>query len=162
MLKEILKPEKCAECRVCCGFDESDKWEIPLVFGEFREKVENALGVRLVPRGGEFVFDMEFDGDRLVFCPALGENGCRLGELKPFDCLIWPFRVNRLGDMRVITVSPVCGEISALPVKTLSEFVQKDGFAEMLFKTADAHPDIVKPYLDGYPIIAVEKNYTTR
>ena len=157
MLKKILQPESCAKCRVCCGFVEEDKWEIPLIFGEFRERIEEKLGAKLTPRGGEYVFDMEFDGDKLVYCPAASEHGCTLGELKPFDCLIWPFRVNSLGDMRVITVSPVCSAVSELPLKTLSEFVT-DGFADKLFKTARKHLDIVKPYLDGYPIIAVEKS----
>lgn len=157
MLSKILKRENCAKCRVCCGFVEEDKWEIPLIFGEFRGRVEEKLGVKLIPRGGEYVFDMEFDGDKLIYCPAAGENGCTLGELKPFDCLIWPFRVNRLGDMRVITVSPVCDSVSELPLKTLSEFVAEDGFAVKLFETARKHPDIVKPYIDGYPIVAVEK-----
>ena len=158
MLKEILDPSSCAECRVCCGFDEGDKWEIPLIFSETRERIEEKLGVTLQKRGSEYVFDMDFDGDKLVYCPAAGKNGCTLGELKLFDCMVWPFRVNLLGDLRVITVSPVCGTVSALPLKTLSEFVNKDGFSQMLFKTADEHPDIVKPYIDGYPILAVEQN----
>ena len=158
MLKSILKPENCAKCRVCCGFTEEDKWEIPLIFSEMRDKIEEKLGVKLLSRGGEFVFDMEFNGEKLVFCPAVGENGCTLGELKPFDCLIWPFRVNSLGEFRVITVSPVCETVSALPLKTLSEFLEKDGFAEKLFDTARLHPDMVKPYIDGYPILKVEKS----
>lgn len=156
MLKKILGQESCAKCRVCCGFVEDDKWEIPLIFGELREKVEEKLGVKLSPRGDEFVFDMEFDGEKIVYCPAASEHGCTLGGLKPFDCLIWPFRVNSLGEMRVITVSPVCDSVSSLPLKTLSEFVRADDFAETLFDTAHKHPDIVKPYIDGYPILAVE------
>lgn len=157
MLSKILKKESCAKCRICCGFVEDDKWEIPLIFGEYREKVEQLLGVKLLPRGDEFVFDMEFDGDKLVYCPAASENGCTLGELKPFDCLIWPFRVNSLGDDRVITVSPVCGEVSSLPLSQLTEFVSGE-FAEKLFEAARRHPDMVKPYMDGYPILAVEEH----
>lgn len=156
MLKKILSSESCAKCRICCGFVEDDKWEIPLIFGEMREKIEEKLGVKLNPRGDEFVFDMEFDGEKVVYCPAASEHGCTLGELKPFDCLIWPFRVNSLGEMRVITVSPVCETVSSLPLKTLSEFVRADDFAKTLFNTAHEHPDIVKPYINGYPILAVE------
>lgn len=158
MLKNILSPSSCAACRVCCGFDESDKWEIPLFFAENREKVEEKLGVQLKPRKNEYVLDMRFDGDKVIFCPAKGENGCTLGELKPFDCLIWPFRVNSLGESRVITVSPVCETVSKLPLKTLMEFVKKDGFAQKLFQTARRHPDMVKPYICGYPILAVENS----
>ncbi len=158
MLKKILGSDSCKSCRVCCGFDENDKWEIPLIFSELRDKVEDRLGSRLIPRGNEYVFDMEFDGDKVIYCPALGENGCTLGELKPFDCLIWPFRVNRLGEYKVITVSPVCKSVSSLPLERLTRFVSEDGFARKLFDAADKHPDMVKPYINGYPILAVENH----
>lgn len=155
-LKKILSSESCGKCRVCCGFTRDDIWEIPLVFKEDRRAVEEKLGVELSPRGGEFVFDMEFDGD-ISYCPALSDNGCVLGELKPFDCAVWPFRVNMLGNTRVITVSPVCETVFSLPLKALSDFVNEDGFADALFAEARKHPDMVKPYIDGYPIMAVEK-----
>lgn len=117
MIGEILSKKDCEKCRVCCGFDERDKWEIPLIFGEFREKIEEKLGVALEKRGEEYVFPMEFHGENVVYCPAASEHGCTLGELKPLDCAIWPFRVNSLGDFRVITVSPVCESVSKLPLE---------------------------------------------
>lgn len=158
LLKNILSPDSCGKCRVCCGFVEDDKWEIPLIFADNREETERLTRAALVPRGSEYVFDMKFNGAEIIPCPALSENGCTLGELKPFDCAVWPFRVNSLGDFRVITVSPVCETVSALPLSELCDFLRKDGFAERLFDMARLHPDIVKPYLDGYPILAVENN----
>ena len=157
-LKKILSQESCRKCRICCGFTREDIWEIPLIFAENRNAVEEKLGVQLNYRGEEFVFDMEFGSDGISYCPALTENGCALGELKPFDCAVWPFRVNSLGNMRVITVSPVCETVYSLPLKTLSDFVNADGFAEMLFSEAQKHPDMIKPYIDGYPILAVQQD----
>lgn len=156
MLKKILEPKSCGSCRICCGFDESDKWEIPLVFDELKVYLkEHYPEIKLAPRGKEYVFDMEFDGSKVIFCPMLSENGCVLGDDKPFDCRIWPFRVNDFCGKHVITVSPVCGTVSELPLKMLSDFVEGD-FAELLFRTAKEHPDMVKPYINGYPIIAAE------
>lgn len=159
MLKKILSRDTCAKCRVCCGFTEEDKWEIPLIFSELREKLGEKLGdgVKLVPHGGEYVFDMDFDGEKVVMCPMAGERGCTLGEDKPFDCRVWPFRVNDLAGKRVITISPVCRAVFALPLETLVSFLNEDGFAQTLFDAARLHPDMVKPYMDGYPILAVEK-----
>lgn len=156
MVKELLSAESCGHCRICCGFTREDIWEIPLILSENRSAVEEKLGVKLIERGKEYVFDMKFGGEEISYCPALSENGCVLGELKPFDCAVWPFRVNSLGNKRVITVSPVCETVFKLPLKSLSEFVLKDGFAQRLFAEAQKHPDMVKPYIDGYPILAVE------
>ena len=157
MLNDILSKKDCANCRLCCGFVESDKWEIPLFFAENKQEIEEKTGISLEERGSEYVFPMTFDGEKVVFCPAASENGCTLGELKPLDCAIWPFRVNSLGNFRVITVSPVCESVSKLPLKTLCEFVRRNGFAEMLFAAANQHPDMIKPYIGGYPILAVEE-----
>lgn len=156
MVKKLLSAECCGQCRICCGFTRDDIWEIPLIFWENHIAVEDKLGTKLIPRGKEFVFDMNFDNGEISYCPALSENGCTLGKLKPFDCAVWPFRVNRLGNKRVITVSPVCEAVFSLPLKELSEFVHTDGFAQKLFAEAERHPDIIKPYIDGYPILAVE------
>ena len=157
MLKEILSKNDCAKCRICCGFVESDKWEIPLIFRENKDKIEEKLGISLEKRGEEYVLPMKFDREKVVYCPAVSENGCTLGELKPFDCAIWPFRVNKLGNFRVITVSPVCESVSKLPLKTLCDFIQKDGFAQKLLSEADKHPEMIKPYISGYPILLVEE-----
>ncbi|MDE7194912.1 MAG: hypothetical protein K2O14_13245 [Oscillospiraceae bacterium] len=156
MLKKILSQETCGKCRVCCGFDESDKWEIPLIFGELKEYIEGRYKCKIVPRGNEYVFDMEFDGDKVVYCPMASEHGCVLGDMKPFDCRIWPFRVNRLDGRLVITVSPVCSAVSELPLGRLTEFLKENGFANMLFEQAELHKDMVKPYIEGYPILAVK------
>lgn len=156
MLKKILSQETCGKCRVCCGFDESDKWEIPLIYEELKKYIEGRYKCRIVPRGNEYVFDMEFDGDKVVYCPMASDKGCVLGDMKPFDCRIWPFRVNRLDGRLVITVSPVCGAVSELPLNRLTEFLKEDGFADMLFEQAELHSDMVKPYIEGYPILAVK------
>ncbi len=157
MLKKILSPEACEKCRVCCGFVEEDKWEIPLIFSDIKEQVENKLGIKLEKRGSEYVMPMEFEGDKLVYCPAASDKGCTLGEFKPFDCLIWPFRINSLGDFRVITVSPVCKTVSEIPLAALCSFIHENNFDEKLFRVAKEHPDMVKPYIDGYPILEVRK-----
>ena len=154
-LNKILSSESCGKCRVCCGFTKDDIWEIPLVYAENKAQVEEMLGAGLIPRGNEFVFDMNFGGGDISYCPAISEHGCTLGELKPFDCAIWPFRVNSLGSARVITVSPVCETVFSLPLKTLSDFVNSGGFADSVFAEAEKHPDMVKPYIEGYPILAV-------
>lgn len=159
MLEKILSHETCAECRLCCTFVESDKWEIPLFAGNDEMSVAEAFApVKKLPGTNACVFDMKFNGDEIIYCPAAGGNGCRLGDKRPFDCRIWPFRVNDLNGMRVITLSPVCRAVIRLPLDTLCGFVQADGFAEKLFRHAREYPETVKPYEDGYPILAVEKS----
>ena len=92
MLSKLLSHETCAECRICCGFTDSDKWEIPIFAGEEESAAaERTAPVRQIPGTKSCVFDMEFHGNEIIMCPAVSDCGCTLGEQRPFDCMIWPF-----------------------------------------------------------------------
>jgi hypothetical protein len=158
MLKEILDGKSCAECRLCCIFDESDVWETPVFTEEIRARItERCPGAKFVSKDGGYIFRVEkFDSDGLFRCPALTENGCFLGDDKPFDCRIWPYRIMDINGRRGITIASICDEMYNRPLSQLAGFLRK-GLADKIFAYADEHPEIVKPYNDSYPILMLEK-----
>ncbi len=157
VLKKILDQSTCGNCRVCCVFDKSDVWELPLLTSNDLIYAKAHYNGEFIKRGDcSYVFDVEFKENGLAYCPMLTEKGCILGENKPFDCKIWPFRVNNLKGTLVITLSPVCRSVSSLPLNKISDFVNNDGFADMLFAEASKNPDMIKPYISGYPILAAK------
>lgn len=157
MLKGLLSKSVCGECRICCGFDNTDLWEMPVM----NEKTKNKL--EYLRPGTEFIGDedsytvkcKELSHGELFYCPALDKNtGCILGEEKPFDCKIWPYRVMNFKGSKVITVCPVCKEIFSRPLRELVEFLE-GGLAEKIDEYSNKHPDIVKDYDISYPILKV-------
>ncbi|MCH5325077.1 MAG: hypothetical protein J1E39_07650 [Eubacterium sp.] len=161
MLKKILSPSSCAQCRVCCVFDREDVWEIPTVSDELKEYILNNIDSAAVfdEKDGKRTFHMTFtDGEELSNCPMLTERGCMLGDNKPFDCRVWPFRIMRLDDKLLgITVSPVCETVSAMPLARLSEFLLGDGLADKMFAYAKENPYIIKPYIENYPVLSIKE-----
>lgn len=158
MLKKILSSKACAECRLCCVFDRYDIWETP-VFNE--EQKQMILDIKpeteFIPKDGGYIFKVkELREDQLFSCPALGDNGCMLGSDKPFDCRIWPYRIMDIGGRRAITLASICDELYNRPLSQLIDFL-KEGLADVIFSYADAHPEIVKPYYEGYPVLLFEK-----
>lgn len=159
MLKNILSPDACARCRICCVFDKYDVWETP-VFSE--EKKSAALRenprLRFVSKGGTgaYIFNMEDNFDsktELYTCPALDpEKGCTLTEGKPFDCKIWPYRIMSFGGENVIAIASICPELYAKPLSVLCGELD-NGLADIIFREAEKNPAIVKPYEQGYPIL---------
>lgn len=158
MLKEILNKATCAECRMCCIFDRYDIWETPVFDEETKNRVlefnPNAkfakVGEGYMLNAGELA-----EGD-LFTCPALTEKGCILGDGKPFDCCIYPFRVMEKDGQRVIAVSTLCEAVHGQNHDKLREFLEK-GLAEKIFAYADRNPDIVKPYYDNYTILLIKQ-----
>lgn len=158
MLKNILHGSDCASCRICCVFDKYDLWETPVLDGELKERVQKQNpDISFVEKGEGWLFRMNESEDGLYYCPALNhESGCILGEDKPFDCKIWPYRIMSLGGRRVISMASICPTMYKKPLSDLCAELEREGLAEKIFAFADSHPDIVKPYEEGYPILKVE------
>lgn len=161
MLRELITSEDCKNCRVCCGFYESEKWEIPIVFNETRDyiKEKTDLNMDFVPYGKEYVFKMDYKdgGDYIALCPSLDpKKGCVLDDKMPFDCKIWPFRVMENNDSLVLTLSPLCKVTKKKSIEEINRFVNS-GFADLCFEKAKKHREIIKPYIKDYPIFAVNK-----
>lgn len=158
MLKKILEGRACAECRLCCVFDRYDVWETPVFTEQIKEKIkEYSPESGFVPVDGGYIFKVDsFNDEGLFLCPALTEKGCMLGDEKPFDCRIWPYRIMSVGGRRAITIASICDELYNRPLSQLVDFL-KEGLAEEIFSYADQHPEIVKPYYEGYPVLLFEK-----
>lgn len=157
MLGKLLSAKTCAQCRICCGFDDEDIWEIPVFDEKLKAKISQLLPqAQFAGCGDGYAFEMQKDGQSgLYICPGLDEEkGCVLGDCKPFDCRIWPFRVMRFEGKNVLTLSPVCPHIFDDPMKDILETAVQ--LAPQIFAYAKQMPSAVKPYIDGYPILAVE------
>ena len=157
MLKKILSPKTCAQCRLCCKFDRTDTWEIP-VFDESTADAAKALcpDAEFTDAGSELTFKAPIlTGDELFPCPALTDNGCGLSaENKPFDCKIWPFRMMRDDSGNtVIALSELCTGMSEHSDETLRNFLTSEGLDRIIFEYASIHPSHIKPLAEGYRVI---------
>lgn len=158
MLKEILDPKSCAECKLCCIFDRYDVWETPVFNEETMQKIVSVKpDTQFIGKDGGYIFKVtELDENQLFSCPALTEKGCMLGDEKPFDCRIWPYRIMDINGLKAITIASICDELYNRPLSQLTNFL-KNGLADKIFEYAEMHPEIVKPYYDGYPVLMFEK-----
>lgn len=163
MLKNILSPNTCAQCRICCIFDKYDVWETPVISEELKGKISAERNdLRFAAKGdsGAYIFNMEDSWDEekeLFICPALdAEKGCTLGENKPFDCKIWPYRIMDLNGTLVISIASICPDLYEKPLGALVGELD-NGLAEKIFAEAERNPAIIKPYEQGYPILKVKR-----
>jgi hypothetical protein len=134
-------------------------WEVPVLTEHTRERLlQHNPDVQFIKWGNIYRFKIKpLNDNELWACPALGENGCVLGDDKPFECDIWPFRIMEIGDERFICVSPLCTAVTALPLSELLAFLKKD-LAAKIFTYADYYPDIIRPFDYCYiPLLADAK-----
>lgn len=155
MLKQILSPKTCAECRLCCGFDCTDLWELPVLPAETVEALRRRdPAVTLTATGEEQTFTApELRENEIYACPMLGASGCTMGDEKPFDCKIWPFRMmqDETGALR-IAVASYCPGMEQYTEEQLRDFLSQ-GLAQQILDYAKAHPSHMKPFSAQYRMI---------
>ena len=157
MITEILSRQTCADCRLCCIFDRYEIWETPVFTPETRDlTLKHAPDAKFAKSGEDYVLDVGriTDGE-LYSCPALTDTGCALGDDKPFDCRIWPFRIMDFEGERVIAVSRLCTQVHDKPREELAEFLKK-GLGRKMLSYADQHPRTVKHHYENYTVIISE------
>lgn len=158
MLSSVLSKNQCAACKFCCSFRRQSLWETPLFPPEVAEKLSkpNEYGVVGEFRDGQIILGgyKTDDPDEEVPCTFLDpERGCILKpEDKPFDCSIWPLRIMRKDGELVIALTPTCPSIGAVPSQALVNLVE-NGLGDKIFEYAKTHPEIIKEYRVGFPII---------
>lgn len=159
MIKKILKSSSCAECRMCCIFDKYDIWETPFFdHATMKTVLDISPDAKFHKKGGGFILDAGvISGDDIFSCPAHSDNGCMLGDDKPFDCRIWPFRIMIKDGMRVIAVSSLCKNVYNQPKQSLIDFL-REGLAEKIFAYADKFPESIHKFYDNYSVLLSEND----
>ena len=89
-----------------------------------------------------------WDSERELFiCPALDpDKGCTLGDNKPFDCKIWPYRIMEFNGVRVISVASICPDMYAKPLDKLVGELE-NGLADKIFAEAESPTNRDIPFL---------------
>lgn len=122
MLKKILSQEICAACKICCNYSLESLWDIP---GFTLKEYENVivrypeLVSRSYCRNNLYYFKTFQTDNNKHLCPFLGNNGCILGEEKPFKCAIWPLYVVYHENVIYLAISNVCPNTNEIAIKIL-------------------------------------------
>ena len=173
MLSSILAKSDCAACKFCCSFRRTSLWETPIFPAADLAKLQAlnpAAKFRAAGASGlSYTFDLSdayktTDPDEEAPCPFLDPSrGCTLsGDLKPFDCKIWPLRAVRSQETAEpavtsetsqisVALTPTCPAINKVPEEKIRELASS-GLGQQILDYAADHPDIIKeasPFLSN-------------
>lgn len=156
MLKEILTGKQCEECKGCCRFDKSDIWIYPKVTEEESKRIFEKYGVKMQKLGENiYGFESRFDENGIVTCPALGEQGCILGDNKPVSCKYYPVVLVKKDGKVVIALDSFCREFKGKE-ELIKEYTEKH-LAKILFEHAKTFPGDVFDFTDGMTVLKEEQ-----
>lgn len=111
MIKQFVPQEFCLKCRSCCRFKEANSvWSPCLLDEEIQELVDKAeipAASISIDRRIQSVADPGGGG---FICPFLNsaDNQCRIYNLRPFECRLYPFLINLRKGKVLLTVDLNC------------------------------------------------------
>jgi len=133
-LKQIIPSEFCLGCRGCCRFSEKDSMWSPLLLNEEIECLkENNLLSGCDTKKKKLTTVLNSTEENFV-CAFLSvqDNSCRIYGLRPFECRLYPFLINREKNRIYLAVDPHCS------------FVERNAATSQFREYADYVADILK------------------
>lgn len=100
-LKQFIPSEFCLKCTGCCRFAEQDsKWGPQLLNEEIAKVSPYTKKISLLPNPGQGNFICQF--------LTAQNNKCKIYGMRPFECQLYPFLINRRGKKVFISVDLKC------------------------------------------------------
>ena len=154
MLERILKAENCAECRICCVYDDSDVWDAPgFTEDEFkRNRIKDRFDYHKKDNN-LYYLNMEKNSEGLYTCPCLTDHGCILGKDKPFRCSMWPLYPVKHENGPGFALSPVCPQIIKLSNEDIFSGIYEK--IPYILETVRKDPSLLEDFSPEYRMVAV-------
>lgn len=169
-IRQIVPPEWCFKCDVCCRFPESTSFLAPYFSGEeiasaiesdaFESHFPNKAGCRitLIPGGEAYICP--------VFDPLTAH--CRIYKVRPFDCVLYPFAImwNPSGEEVILGLDTKCPyAVENMGMDSISDSAVKIGCVIESYPQIDiitANPGLIGPFQDDVIPLIVLENLSNR
>ncbi|MDR0991671.1 MAG: hypothetical protein LBL87_02080 [Ruminococcus sp.] len=151
----LLTADDCAKCKLCCWFSNYEIWETPAIDDTLRDEIKKQYPeTGFISKDGYSLFVLVPKKDKPEYfdCPMLTDCGCKLGDQKPFECAVWPFRIMNMDGRYIISVSALCKPMMKNSLEAMLRTLE-GGLEERMKNFTRENPSMIKNYSDGYPII---------
>ncbi len=110
MIKQFVPQEACLKCQGCCRFKEMDSvWTPCLLEEEVQDLIDKDIPPAYINMQRKIrpVPNPKGEGFVCAFFEA-GSNKCKIYQMRPFECQLYPFLINLRNKKVVLTVDLNC------------------------------------------------------
>ncbi|MFA5092376.1 MAG: YkgJ family cysteine cluster protein [Candidatus Omnitrophota bacterium] len=111
MIKQFVPEEFCLKCRGCCRFKEDNSVWSPCLLDEEIHALMDKKDIPAASIFGDRRLHLVANPDGADFiCPFLEtkDNQCKIYNLRPFECQLYPFLINLRKGRVLLTVDLNC------------------------------------------------------
>ena len=153
MIKQFVPQEFCLKCQGCCRFKQANSVWSPCLLDE---EIQGLLDKKDIPAASISI-------DRRIqpianpngadfICPFLSslDNKCRIYDMRPFECQLYPFLINLRKDRVLLTVDLncpyVCEKINSQEAKDYISYLSGYLNSPKQLKMLEDNPQIIQAY----------------
>lgn len=154
MIQKILNPKTCATCKVCCNYSTESLWDIPgFTLDEYKQVIAKYPQFELTSycKNNLYYFRPIPMNNNKYLCSFLADNGCILGNDKPFKCAIWPLYVVKHENKLYLAQSNVCSNLEIISDEIIHKALRTS--IDKIKKTIDTNPELIEPYRSHFTLL---------
>ena len=159
MIKQFIPEEACLKCQGCCRFKEMDSvWTPCLLEEEVQDLIDKDIPpayinmqkkIRPVPNPTGEGFICAFFASQ--------ENKCKIYQLRPFECQLYPFLINLRHKKVILTVDLNCPyineKINTKEFKEYAEYLAAYLNSPEQLEMLRDNPQIIQAYEDVLDVV---------
>jgi len=153
MIKQFVPQEFCLKCRGCCRFKEADSVWSPCLLDEEIQELLDKKGIPIASISIDRRIQAVSGPNGLDFiCPFLSspDNKCRIYDMRPFECQLYPFLINLRKGKVLLTVDLncpyVCEKINIPEIKEYISYLAGYLNAPEQLEMLESNPQIIQAY----------------
>lgn len=162
-IKQFIPQEFCLKCQGCCRFSRQDSAWLPCLLDE---EIQELLDNNSIPAANisidRRIQPVADEKSGLFFCAFFKkeENKCRIYDLRPFECGLYPFLITLRGKKVLLTVDLNCPYIQEKTnssefkeyVQYLTDFLNSPSRLKML----KSNPQVIQAYEEVLDVVELK------
>ncbi len=162
MIRQLIPQEVCLKCRGCCRFKQMDSaWSPCLLDEEIQDLLDQKIPPAFISADKKLLPIPEPQGVGFI-CPFLEakDNKCKIYELRPFECQLYPFLIHLRGKKVILTLDLNCPYVRE-HLKSVGFKIYTDYLINFLNSPAQTkilkdNPQIIQAYEEVMDIIELD------
>ena len=162
MIKQFVPQSACLKCQGCCRFKEIDSvWTPCLLEEEIQDFIDKDIPAAYINMQKKIcpVPDPRGEGFVCAFFES-ADNKCRIYNMRPFECQLYPFLLNMRNKKVMLTVDLNCPYVSEnMDKKEFKEYVD---YLTAYLNTPEQleilidNPQIIQAYEDVSDVVEIK------
>lgn len=162
MIKQFIPHGYCLGCRGCCRFAEPDTvWAPALLDEDERRLAAGGKAAACGPRHRiRLVYDRQEDAYLCAFLNRC-DNACSVYPIRPFECQLYPFLINRRGKKVFLSIDPKCPcagqQLSDTPLGAYARRLAASLSTPAFRRLIKRNPQLIQSYADAVDIAELKR-----